>query len=430
MKLALAPSSPARALTVPARNPRALASLQPRDLPYAHDIHQALVTERAPMVGWLLVLVISLLGSFFAWAATTQVEEITRGEARIIPVSREQVVQSLEGGIIAELFVREGQVVEAGQPLVRIDPTRARSSLMEGVNKSLALKATAARLKAEARGGAPKFPADVRAVPELVASELDTFNARRRAVDETVAGLRRSRELAARELAMLEPMSARGLVAETEVLRVRRSVNELDVQITDKQTRLRADAANELVKIESELSQTSEVLTAREDTLRRTVLKAPVRGTIKNIRFNTVGGVVQPAQDILEIVPLEDKLLVEARIRPADVAFLRPGLPATVKITAYDYTIYGGLHGVVEQISPDTVRDETRRAAPGSAAASDEGFYRVQVRTERAALTQAGQALPIIPGMTAVVEVRTGEKSVMSYLLKPVNKAGEALRER
>ncbi|MES2973543.1 MAG: HlyD family type I secretion periplasmic adaptor subunit [Pseudomonadota bacterium] len=408
------------------RVPAVPSTLTARDMPYTQDVYQALVTERQHIVAWLLAALVALLGSLIAWAALTTVEEITLGEGRIIPSSREQVIQSLEGGIVAELFVREGAIVAAGQPLVRIDPTRARSSLMEGVSKSLALKATQARLRAESRGGGIVFPPEVLAVPQLVRSETDTFNAKRSAVDESVAGLRRSIALANSELQMLEPLAARGLVAETEVLRLRRSINELQVQITDKQTKLRAESANELVKVESELAQTSETLTAREDILRRTTITAPVRGTVKNVRFNTVGGVVQPAQDIMEIVPLEDQLLVEARIRPADVAFLRPGLESTVKITAYDYAIYGGLKGKIELISPDTLKDEEAKGQKGA----DEKFYRVVIRTSKAELVAGGKAMPIIPGMIAIVEIKTGEKSVLSYLVKPLNKAREALRER
>ncbi|MBK8072482.1 MAG: HlyD family type I secretion periplasmic adaptor subunit [Ramlibacter sp.] len=408
------------------RLPALTTGLSSKDLAYTQDVYQALVTENQHIVAWILAIICALLGSLLAWASLTTVEEITVGEGRVIPAGREQVIQSLEGGIISELYVREGAIVAAGEKLVRIDPTKARSSMMEGVSKSLALKATAARLRAESTGGRLVFPVDVLLNKALVQSETQTYNARSGAVDASVAGLRRSKELANKELQMLEPLAARGLVAETEVLRLRRSINEVDLQIIDKQTKLRADAASELVKVESELAQINENLTAREDVLRRTELVAPVRGTVKSLKFNTVGGVVQAAQDIMEIVPLEDRLLVEAKVRPADVAFLRPGLEATVKISAYDYAVYGGLKGKVELISPDTVKDEPKRGQ-GQA---DESFYKVQIRTDTATLTNQGKPLPIIPGMTAVVEIKTGEKSVLSYLLKPVNKAREALRER
>ncbi len=408
------------------RLPALTTGLSSKDLAYTQDVYQALVTENQHIVAWILAIICALLGSLLAWASLTTVEEITVGEGRVIPAGREQVIQSLEGGIISELYVREGAIVAAGEKLVRIDPTKARSSMMEGVSKSLALKATAARLRAESTGERLVFPVDVLLNKALVQSETQTYNARSGAVDASVAGLRRSKELATKELQMLEPLAARGLVAETEVLRLRRSINEVDLQIIDKQTKLRADAASELVKVESELAQINENLTAREDVLRRTELVAPVRGTVKSLKFNTVGGVVQAAQDIMEIVPLEDRLLVEAKVRPADVAFLRPGLEATVKISAYDYAVYGGLKGKVELISPDTVKDEPKRGQ----GQSDESFYKVQIRTDTATLTNQGKPLPIIPGMTAVVEIKTGEKSVLSYLLKPVNKAREALRER
>lgn len=411
-------ASSARALST------VVSSVRQNDLAYTRDIYQAMVTEKKHSVAWMLMLLVVMMAALIAWASLTSVEEITRGDATVIASTREQIIQSLEGGIISEVYVREGAIVQAGQPLVRIDATKAQSSLMEGVSKAMALKATAVRLRSESRGDSLIFPADVKAIPELVKNETDTFVAKRRAVDQSVSGLLISKAFANTELQMLQPLAAKGLVAETEVLRLRRSINELDIQITERQNKLRADSANELVKVEAELAQTNETLVARQDLLRRTTLTAPLRGTVKNIRFNTVGGVVQPAQDILEIVPLEDKLLVEAKIRPADVAFLRPGLNAVVKITAYDYAIYGGLNAKLELISPDTLKDEQRRGQP------DDTFYRVVVRTDKAELGRGDKTFPIIPGMTAVVEIKTGEKSVLSYLVKPFNKAKEALRER
>jgi adhesin transport system membrane fusion protein len=320
------------------------------------------------------------------------------------------------------MMVREGDIVTTGQPLLRIDETKARSSYQEGYSKAIGLKAAAARLRAEARGTRLVFPADVLIDAEIVKNETDTYNARKQALDQAVATAASSRALIAREIAITEPMVNKGLVAETELLRLKRQFNDLQAQSQERVSKYRVDAANELSKIESELAQTEEILTARQDQVQRTVVTAPVRGTVKNIRMNTRGGVIQPGGDIMEIVPLEDKLLVEAKIRPHDVAFLRPGLPATVKITAYDYAIYGGLDGHVELISPDTLREERK--------AEDESYYRVLVRTTNSVLTAGGRELPIIPGMTASVEIRTGEKTVMDYILKPVLKVREALRER
>ena len=392
------------------------------DFDFMRDMQQAMVNDRQRGSLLLLLLILALLLAAGVWAYFSRLEEITRGDARIISSSREQVIQSLEGGILQEMLVREGDVVASGQPLLRIDETKARSSYQEGYSKAVGLKAAAARLRAEARGTKLLFPAEVLADAEIVKNETDTYNARRQALDQAVATAASSRALIAREISITEPMVNKGLVAETELLRLKRQFNDLQAQSQERVNKYRVDAANELSKVESELAQTQEILTARQDQVQRTVVTAPVRGTVKNIRMNTRGGVIQPGGDIMEIVPLEDKLLVEAKIRPHDVAFLRPGLPATVKITAYDYAIYGGLDGNVELISPDTLREEKK--------AEEESYYRVLVRTTNSTLTAGEQQLPIIPGMTASVEIRTGEKTVMDYILKPILKVREALRER
>lgn len=397
-------------------------SVRAEDLAYASDMQQALLGERSRVTGAALGLMLAALVAGIVWAGTTRVEEITKGEARIIPSSREQVIQSLEGGILQELRVREGDVVAAGQPLLRIDPTKADASFLEGRSKELALRATIARLEAESRGTPLRFPPSVAAEREIVRNETQAFEARRRALEQGTATLKRSKQLLEREIAMTRPMVERGLVAEVELLRMQRQYNELDLQVSERNNKYRADAAAELSRNESELAQLTGILAARKDMVDRTVIRAPLRGTVKNIRVNTVGGVIQPGQDIMEIVPLEDQLLVEAKIPPREVAFLRPGLPATVKLTAYDYTVYGALDGTVELISADTLREERSR--------EEASYYRVLVRTSTSTLRAGGKELPIIPGMTASVEVRTGEKSVLDYLLKPVLRGKEALRER
>jgi adhesin transport system membrane fusion protein len=229
-------------------------------------------------------------------------------------------------------------------------------------------------------------------------------------------------KLATEELRITEPLAAQGMVSDIEILRIRRTIAEAKGRMAEMTGKFRADAASEASKVESDLAAQTAGLTSREDSFKRTVLRAPKRGIVKNVSVNTVGGVVQSGQALLEIVPIDEKLLIEARVRPADIAFLRPGLTAVVKITAYDATQYGWLSGSVIQISPDTLRDEVRR---------DEFYYRVVVKTDQSALSSpAGQRLPIIPGMVAQVDIKTGEKSVLSYLFKPVLKAREALRER
>lgn len=374
--------------------------------------------------GWLVfaLLVASLLVALITWSRFAEIEEVTIGQAQVVPSGRVQVVQSLEGGIVSALQVREGQTVRAGQSLVIIDPTRAATSFNEVDNRRRALIAQAARLRAETSGQSLSFPPEILADAELVRNERATYTVRRQAVDEATSGLSQSVSLMRRELAITAPMSERGLVPEIDVLRLRRQISDAEMQIADRINRYRADAGTELTRIESELAQVQEVTTGRRDAYERTILRAPVRGTVKNMQVTTVGGVIQPGADVLDIVPSEDDLLVEARIRPSDVAFLRPGLKATVKLGAYNYLVYGSLTGRVESISPDTMRE---RGQP-----EQEPYYRVLVRTNRAALKHGGETLPIIPGMTATVEVLTGRRTLFDYFLRPLLKLDEAFRER
>ncbi|MGH8052404.1 MAG: HlyD family type I secretion periplasmic adaptor subunit [Stenotrophomonas sp.] len=396
------------------------------DAAFMNDVQESLLAQTTPGSRLVLYMVVAVLVSGLIWASIARVEEITQGEAKVISKSREQVIQSLEGGILAEMNVREGDIVNAGQVLLKIDPTRANASYREALSKVVSLKATLARLRAEAYGQPLEFDEQVRAAPDEVLNETRAFNARRRALVESVAAMERSYALSMREISLAEPLAAKGLLSDVELLRMRRQANDIKSQVVERQNRYRADANSELLKLEMELSQTNENLVGRADVVERTTIAAPVHGTVKNVRVNTIGGVIQPGEHILEIVPLEDQLLVEGKIRPKDVAFLRPGLPATVKITAYDYAIYGGLTGKVEHISPDTLKDD-QKAAAGRA---DDTYYRVLVLTEKSALQAGGKELPIIPGMVASVEIRTGEKTVLEYLLKPILKTREAFRER
>lgn len=402
------------------------ARISAADAAFMNDVQESLLSQTTPGSRLVNYIVAAIIVVGIIWASMARVEEITQGEAKVISRSREQVIQSLEGGILAEMSVREGDVVESGQVLLKIDPTRANASYREALTKVVGLKATLARLRAEAYGQALVFDEQVQQFPEEVENETRAFNARRRALEESVSALDRSYALAMREINLAEPLAAKGLLSDVELLRMRRQANDIRSQVVERRNRYRADANSELVKLEMELSQTSESLVGRADVVERTTVTAPVRGTVKNVRVNTIGGVIQPGEHILEIVPLEEQLLVEGKIRPKDVAFLRPGLPATVKITAYDYAIYGGLTGTVEHISPDTLKDDEK----ASAGRPDTTYYRVVVLTNKSALHAGDKDLPIIPGMVATVEIRTGEKTVLDYLLKPVLKAREALRER
>lgn len=388
---------------------------------FMSDVKAATMLDATPWAGATLLLLLALMAVGYLWADQAVLEEVTRGSGRVIPSSREQVIQSLEGGILAEMRVREGDVVDKDQVLLRIDDTRFGAPFREANSRITALRAANARLRAEATGGTPVFPADVRADQARLETEL--FSSRRQQLSESLVALKRSHQLADEELQLTAPLVKQGVVAEVELLRLQRQVNDLLANLQERQNKFRADARAELAKNEAELAATAEVNTARADQVMRTVIRSPMRGTVKNVRVTTVGGILQPGQDIMEIVPLEDQLLIEARIKPSDIAFLRPGLPATVKITAYDYSIYGGLEAALVQISADTIRDDKK---------PDESYYRIQVRTRQSHLKDKdGRPLPIIPGMTATVELLTGHKTVLDYLLKPLLKTRDnALRER
>ncbi|WP_343553305.1 HlyD family type I secretion periplasmic adaptor subunit [Pantoea sp.] len=396
------------------------------DAAFMNDIQASLLSQKTPGSHLVLIILATIIVVFFTWAHFARVEEITKGEAKIVSRSHEQVIQSLEGGILSAMDVTEGQEVKKGEVLLRIDATRAESSYREALKKEIGLKASIARLRAEAYNKPLEFDAQVSADPKVVEQETDAYNARKKALNDAVNALQHSYDLSMRENNLAEKLSARGLLSEVEMLRMRRQANDLQSQIVERRNRFQADANSELNKLELELAQTTENLVGRADIRDRTIITAPVNGTVKNIRVTTLGGVIQPGEHILEIVPSEDQLLVEAKIRPSDVAFLHPGLPATVKITAYDYGIYGGLKGKVELISPDTLKDESKTAS----GRPDDTYYRVMVLTDSSTLNVGAKALPIIPGMIASVEIRTGEKTILDYLLKPVFKAREAFRER
>jgi len=393
------------------------------DMAYMADVRAAMVVEATPRTTWALYLMAIILISAIAWASIARVDEITRAEARVIPDGKEQVIASLEGGILRELHVREGQTVFEGQELAQLDPTRFESQQNEGQAKRIAIMATIARLTAEANGRALNFPKEVADMPSIVEGETDAYNARKHALDEALQTNARNVVLLMKELGVSEAMSAKGLMSEVEVMRLRRQVNDLQLQSRERINKFRQDASTDLVRVQTELSLLDEQLAGRADVLRRTVLTSPVRGLVKNIRTNTLGGVVAPGAPMMEIVPIGSRVLVEARIKPRDIGFVRVGQKAEVKLAAYDYTTYGGLQGKIEYISPDALGDTDRAAA-------DATYYRVMLRSDRSTLKEKGKPLPILPGMTGQVEVRTGERSVLSFILRPMLKSKEAFRER
>lgn len=367
----------------------------------------------ATLAGLLVLLV---------WAYVFKLDEVSTGTGKVIPTSREQIVQSLEGGILAELKVREGDIVEAGQVLAQLDRTKTESAVNESASRMRAALATAARLRAEVDGGPLSFPAKVKEDPQLVRSETALFQSRRASLEKSLSGINEALGLVRKELQMTSRLAKEGAASDVEVLRLSRQMNELEMKAADTRNQYQVKAREDLARADGEVEAQESVTRGRSDALSRLTVVSPVRGVVKGIEVTTVGGVIPPNGRFMTIVPMEDKLVVEARISPRDVAFIHPGQDATVKISAYDYAIYGGLTGKVESISPDTIQDEVKR---------DMYYYRVSVRSEVDSLkNKAGKTFPIFPGMIATVDIHTGSKTVWQYLTKPLNRAREALRER
>ncbi|OLU15264.1 MULTISPECIES: HlyD family type I secretion periplasmic adaptor subunit [unclassified Pseudomonas] len=427
------------------------------------EVRKALIEDAPRVLRLTLWGIIAFVMFCLLWANFAEVDEVTRGDGKAIPSSRVQKIQNLEGGIVSELFVHEGQVVEAGTPLLRLDDTRFASNVGETEADRLSLAMRVERLSAEVEGRELAIPEDIAAkAPGLAQSERALFLSRQQQLQDEVAGLqeqltqrrqevreyaskqgqfRNSLELLRQEIRMSEPLVAEGAVSPVEVLRLKRAeveargqleatglaipraeaaIKEVERKIDETRGRFRSEALTQLNEARTDLSKIESTGKALEDRVNRTLVTSPVRGIVKQLLVNTIGGVIQPGSDMVEIVPIDDTILVEARIRPQDIAFLHPGQEAVVKFTAYDYTIYGGLKAKLEQIGADTVTDEEGNS-----------FYLIKLRTEKSHLGTDDHPLLIIPGMVTSVDIITGKKSVLSYLLKPIIRArAEALRER
>ncbi len=414
---------------------------------------------------WMLILcLLCLMASLLIWAWWATVEEVTRGTGRVIPSSQLQVVQTLEPGIVREFLVSEGDTVEKGQPLIRIDDTEFAARLGEVRQRWLALSAEKVRLQAEANSlDELAFPAQLVAdAPDKVESERALFAARRQKRSEEIIileqqliqarqtlvelearaeRLKQSNIFSAEELKLSENLKKRGAIPTLELIKVRRlhaetagqlaevrarvpreqaSVVEAEQRLANAAQTFRTEAREKLVKVRSDLSVVTETIKSASDRVRRTTLLAPLRGIVNRLNVSSVGAVVTPGKDIVEIVPLDESLLIEVQISPRDVAFIRPGQKANVKLSAYDYTVYGVIPGNVERISADSSTDEDKQS-----------FYRVIVRTKSNQIGPPEAQLSIIPGMVASVDILTGDHTILNYLLKPVRKiAGEAFRER
>ncbi|MFJ4347207.1 HlyD family type I secretion periplasmic adaptor subunit [Pseudomonas sp. NPDC089401] len=372
--------------------------------------------------GRIITICALMLAAFLAWAFWFEVTEVSTGTGKVIPSSREQVIQSFEGGIVAEMNVAEGDLVERGQVLAQLDPTKTASSVGESEAKYRAAKASVARLRAEVTGKPLSFPDSLNDSPELIDTETALYTTRRRGLEQTLAGIEDSLRLVRSELKITENLAKMGASSRVEVIRLNRQRSELELKANEARSDYMVRAREELAKASAEADSLAEVIRGRSDSLTRLTLRSPVRGIVKDIEVNTLGGVVQPGGQVMKIVPLDERLLVETRIAPRDIAFIHPDQAAKVKISAYDYSVYGGLEGKVVGISPDTLQDEVK---------PEIYYYRVFIRTEQDSLqNKAGKHFAIVPGMVATVDIRTGEKTILDYLIKPLNRAREALRER
>jgi len=416
---------------------------------------------------WVILLVAAFLAAALLWASTAEIDELSRAEGRVIPSSKTQVIQSAEAGVVADILVRRGEQVRKGQQLVRLDDTTTTSSAGEVEAKVRALQAQVARLQIEYEGRAaegytcpPDVLAEVPAVcdneAKLLKARLDTLDQgkdvlaqrveqRSRELSEALANKARLEEaysLAAQKLELIKPMAEKQLVSQTEFLTAQRdvsdtrgqrdaviesiarlesAVSESQLQVQQADLQFRQDALNDLTLRLAELSSAEQALRGASDRVSRTDIRSPVDGIVNEIAINTVGGFVQPGERLLDIVPMADTLLVEARLKPSDVAFVLPGQPAEIKFTAYDFSIFGGLQGEVQSVGADSIIDPNTR----------ETYYVVLIKTPESVLHYRDEALPILPGMVTTVEILTGKKTILQYLLKPINKArDEAMRER
>lgn len=361
---------------------------------------------------------------FLLWAKWAEIDQITRASGQVITSSRNQVIQVMDGGVLAQLPVKEGSKVSRGQLLARFDRTKPEAGYRESLAKEAALRAMVARLHAEIFGGAPVFGAELAGYPEFKANQQALFVKRQEALHEEISALEKAEMLVKDELELNMPLLKTGDVSRTDILRLQRQIVDVRSQITNKKSKYFQDSQADLVKAEEDLAGTQQVVAQRKDLLNATDVLAPMDGIVRNVRLTTLGGVARPGDEIMQIVPIDEDLVVEAKIKPADIAFVKIGLPASIKFDAYDYSIYGALHGNVTYVSADTLADSVQGV--------EQSYYRVHVKiTSGKLVDKQGRPIEVQPGMTATVELSTGTRSVLHYLTKPITKTlSESMGER
>lgn len=376
--------------------------------------------SKPSIIIWVALAVIIVL---ITWASFAKIDQVTRAQATVIASDRTQEIQATDNGVVSELLVKEGDDVKKGDLLAILEEERAKAALDNSATKVAALRARVARLEAEIFDRPLNFPEEIQKYAEYVQNQTELYNRRRQAITQDVASLQKMLELAKRELAMNEPLLAHGDVSQADVIRLRRQVADIEAQITNKGNKYFEDAQTELTKTQEELESETEQLRDRAQVLEEKRLFAPVDGKVNNIAVTTIGGVVRSGDTIMQLLPTSSDLVVEAKVRPVDIAYVKEGQTASVKLDAYDYSIFGAMNGEVIYISPDTLMEKTPQG--------DKPYYRVQIRIEGAQVAAREDEIIIKPGMTASVDIKAMERTVLSYLTKPITKTlSEGLGER
>ncbi|OPH39569.1 HlyD family type I secretion periplasmic adaptor subunit [Moraxella equi] len=376
--------------------------------------------SKPSVIIWVALVTIIVL---ITWASFAKIDQVTRAQATVIASDRTQEIQAADNGILSELLVKEGDDVKKGDLLAILEEERAKAALDNSATKAAALRARVARLEAEIFDRPLNFPEEVQKYTEYVQNQTELYNRRRQAITQDVASLQKMLDLAKRELAMNEPLLAHGDVSQADVIRLRRQVADIEAQITNKRNKYFEDAQTELTKAQEELESESEQLRDRTQVLEEKRLFAPVDGKVNNIAVTTIGGVVRPGDTIMQLLPTSSDLIVEAKVQPVDIAYVKEGQTASVKLDAYDYSIFGAMNGEVIYISPDTLMEKTPQG--------DKPYYRVQIRIAGAQVAAREDEIVIKPGMTASVDIKAMERTVLSYLTKPITKTlSEGLGER
>ncbi len=374
-----------------------------------------------------LVLIVLLAGfiSFVFWAMEYYIDQVAKASGEVIASSRVQVIQSVDGGVLSKLNVREGDSVEEGQVLALLDQTRVGASVKEIEARLSALKTKAIRLRAEVTGEKKlTFSKDLLKFSDQVRVEKSLFKQRRNGLTEELRVLSSAIKLAKEDTDLVKKLARSGDANRSEVIRTERALNEAESRYIVRKNRYLEEASTELTQVENEIAQNEQILTQRKQQLKDSVFKAQVRGIVKNIRVTTVGGVLRAGEELMQIIPIDDDLIIEAKVSPTDIALVRPGLEATIRFDPFDYTIFGGVKGEVIYVSADTLKEDSSKG--------EEIYYRVHITTTtHPVVTTTGKELDILPGMTAQLDIKTGERTVMEYLLKPLRKTlSESFGER